>query len=257
MAFAWLDGAVLPEVEARVPIQNRGFLYGDGCFEPIRIHRGAPFRLGAHIARLRQGLEILRIEFAWSLDELRQGARKIAESNGVVEGLLRITITAGERPTARGSATITSRELPEGPPKPALHVSTLARRISGPMSQCKSISRSVESAAPREAHAEGAFDAILLNEKGRVVETTARNLFLVSGESLQTPPTYDGALPGITRSAVLEIAARAKIRAREMFVSLDRLRGADEVFLSGSGVGVLGIASVDGRRMEAPGRVTR
>jgi len=125
------------------------------------------------------------------------------------------------------------------------------------MSQVKSIARAVESVALREAEAEGAFDAILLNEKGRVVETTARNVFLVSGGSLLTPPTYDGALPGITRSAVLEIAARAKIRARERFVSLVRLRGADEVFLSGSGVGVLGIASVDGRRMEAPGRVTR
>src|SRR6058998_1574940 len=107
------------------------------------------------------------------------------------------------------------------------------------------------------AEAEGAFDAILLNEKGRVVETTARNVFLVSDGSLQTPPIYEGALPGITRSAVLEIAARAKIRAREMFVSLDRLRGADEVFLSGSGVGVLSITSVDGRRMEAPGPATR
>ena len=154
-------------------------------------------------------------------------------------------------------ATITSRALPEIPSQPALHVATTIRRISGPMSQVKSIARGAEAVALREAEAEGAFDAVLLNEKGRVVETTARNLFLVSGESLQTPPTYDGALPGITRSAVLEIAARAKIQAREVFVSLDRLRGAEEVFLSGSGVGVLGIASVDGRRMEAPGRVTR
>src|SRR2546428_11045957 len=118
MAFAWVDGAVLPEVEARVPIQNRGFLYGDGCFETIRIHRGAPFRLGAHIARLRQGLEILRIEFAWSLDELRQGARKIAESNGVVEGLLRITITAGGGAPPPRKAANTSRGTPPGPPQP-------------------------------------------------------------------------------------------------------------------------------------------
>src|SRR5256886_8882999 len=147
MAFAWLDGAIVPEEEARISIRNRGFLYGDGCFETIRIHHRAPFHLEAHFARLRQGLEILRIEFAWPLDELRQGARKIAESNSVEEGLIRITITAGERPTSRGSATITSRELPEVPPNPALHVSTVARRISGPMSQCKSISRSVESAA--------------------------------------------------------------------------------------------------------------
>ena len=248
---------MIPEDAARVPIGNRGFLYGDGCFETIRIHRGAPFRLEAHFARLRSALEVLRIEPPWGFEDLRQGARKVVEANGVVEGLARITVVAGERPTTRGMATITSRALPEIPSQPALHVAASIRRMSGPMSQVKSIARGAEAVALREAEAEGAFDAILLNEKGRVVETTARNVFLVSDGSLQTPPIYEGALPGITRSAVLEIAAQAKIRAREMFVSLDRLRGADEVFLSGSGVGVLSITSVDGRRMEAPGPATR
>src|SRR2546427_201925 len=123
--------------------------------------------------------------------------------------------------------------------------------------RCAFRTAAVRSGGPAHRTAMGIRGPPSRHEKGRVVETTARNVFLVSGGSLQTPPTYDGALPGITRSAVLETAARAKIRAREIFVSLDRLRGADEVFLSGSGVGVLGIASVDGRRMEAPGRVTR
>jgi len=168
-----------------------------------------------------------------------------------------MTIIAGERSTTRGMATITTRALPEIPPRPALHVAATVRRLSGPLSQIKSISRVAESVALREAEAEGAFDALLLNERGRVVETTARNVFLVSDGALLTPATYEGALPGITRSAVLEIAAGAKIRARETSVSLDRLRGADEVFLSGSGVGVLGIASVDGHRLDAAGPVTQ
>ena len=253
----WLDGSLIAEEDARVPIRNRGFLYGDGCFETIRIHGGAPFRLDAHFERLRSALEVLRIEPPWGSEDLRQGARKVVEANGVVEGLARITVIAGERPTTRGIATITSRALPEIPSQPALHVAASIRRMSGPLSQLKSIARAAESVALREAELEGAFDAVLLNEKGRVVETTARNVFLVSAGSLLTPPTYDGALPGITRGAVLEIAARAKIRAREMSVSLDRLRGADEVFLSGSGVDVLGIASVDGHRTDAKGPVTR
>src|SRR6266849_1511475 len=256
MASAWLDGSLIAQEDARVPIENRGFLYGDGCFETIRIRGGAPFRLDAHIERLRSALEVLRIEPPWGSKDLRQGVRKVVEANGVVEGLARITVIAGERRTTRGMATITSRALPEIPSQPALHVAASVRRMSGPLSQVKSISRAAESVALREAQAEGAFDAVLLNEKGRVVETTARNLFLVSSGILQTPATYEGALPGITRSAVLEIAARAKIRERETSVSLDRLRGADEVFLSGSGVGVLGIASVDGHRLDAPGPVT-
>ena len=73
----------MSEEAALVPVRNRGFLHGDGAFETIRIHRGAPFRLDAHFARLRHSLEILGIEFAWPVDELRQAARKIAESNAV------------------------------------------------------------------------------------------------------------------------------------------------------------------------------
>src|SRR3989441_13085568 len=152
-----------------------------------------------------------------------------------------MTIIAGERSTTRGMATITTRALPEIPPQPALHVAATVRRLSGPLSQVKSISRVAESVAFREAEAEGAFDALLLSERGRVVETTARNVFLVSGGALLTPATYEGALPGITRSAVLEIAARAKIHGAGTSVSLDRLRGADEGVLSGSGGGGLRI----------------
>ncbi len=182
--------------------------------------------------------------------------QKIAESNGVAEGLIRITITAGERPTTRGNAAIISRDLPEVPPNPALHVSTVARRLSGPLSQCKSIARATESAALREAQEEGAFDAILLNEKGRVVETTARNLFLAQDGAIWTPRTYDGALPGVTRAAVLDIARREKIRSKETSITVERLRSADELFLTGSGVGILGIASVDGHRYAPSGTLT-
>lgn len=191
------------------------------------------------------------------MDDLVQGARKIAEVNGVEEGLIRITITAGERATARGSATITSRDLPEIPLDPALHVSSVIRRTSGPLSQCKSIARSAESAALREAQAEGAFDAILLNEKGRVVETTARNLFLATDGMLWTPPTYEGALLGVTRAAVLDIARREKIRSKEASVTVERLRSADALFLTGSGVGILGIASVDGHRYDPSSAITK
>src|SRR2546425_5810011 len=144
-----------------------------------------------------------------------------------------MTYIAGERSTTRGMATITTRALPEIPPRPALHVAATVRRLSGPLSQIKSISRVAESVALREAEAEGAFDALLLNERGRVVETTARNVFLVSDGALLTPATYEGALPGITRSAVLEIAAGAKICSRETSVLVGPRGGAGGGFLFG------------------------
>ena len=183
--------------------------------------------------------------------------RKVVEANHVEEGLLRSTLTAGERPTTRGIATITTRSLPEIPTNPALHISNRAKRLSGPLSQCKSISRVAESVALREANEEGAFDAILLNESGRVSETTSRNVFLVVDGGLWTPPTYDGALAGVTRALVMQIARREKIRVKEASVSVPNLRSAKEVVITGSGVGVLGIASIDGHRFDAPGPVTQ
>jgi len=205
---------------------------------------------------LRRGLELLRIESPWSFDEIRQAARKVVETNDVTEGLVRLTITAGERPTVRGAAMITARGLPDTPAQPSLHIAAFARRISGPLSQVKSLSRVAESVAQREAAAEGAFDAILLNEKGRVAETTARNLFCVAGGTLRTPGTYEGALAGITRGAIVEIAARIGAKVRESSLTVPQLQRADEVFLTGSGVGVLGIASLDGHRFPYPGTTT-
>src|SRR5439155_22061779 len=99
-------------------------------------------------------------------------------------------------------------------------------------------------------------DAILRNGKGRVVETTPRNVVLAKDGGLWTPPTYEGALPGVTRAAVLEIARTEKLRVREISVSLERLWSAEELFLTGSGVGVLGIPSVDVHRFEPQGAVT-
>src|SRR6266849_4485351 len=76
MASVWLDGSLIAEEDAHVYPKNRGFLYGDGCFETVRIHGGAPFRLDAHFERLRDGLEVLRIEPPWSVADLRTGGRR-------------------------------------------------------------------------------------------------------------------------------------------------------------------------------------
>ncbi len=111
--------------------------------------------------------------------------------------------------------------------------------------------------ALREAQEEGAFDAVLLNEKNRVVETAARNLFIVRDGVLRTPPTYDGALPGVTRAAVLQLARAKKLKAKESSLTIEEVRGAEELFITGSGVGVLGIASVDGHRYATAAPITQ
>lgn len=239
-----------------MPLSDRGFLYGDGVFETVRIHRGTPFRFDRHLDRLVRGLKTLRIETPPRLKDIVKGMRALVAACEMQEGLLRITVTAADGdPPAR--ASIVPRELPTHPGDIVLHVVTSVRRTPGPLSECKTISRAVESAALREAHAHGAFDAVILNEAGNVVETTARNLFLVVAGGLVTPPGAEGALEGVTRGAVLELAGKLGIHAAEAPVLREALDRADEVFLTGSGVGVLGVASVGTRAWpRAPGPLT-
>ncbi len=250
MAYAWLDGKLVRADEARVSLFDRGFLQGDGCFETIRIHRGAPFRFDAHVARLRRSLEILGLTASLSDAEFRQTARSVVEASGLQEGLVRITVTAGEED--RGpSVAVTSRPLPKAPSRARLIVAKSVRRAPGPLSQCKTISRAAESTALREAQRAGAFDAILLNPDDRVVESSARNVFAVVEGTMITPPIDEGALPGVTRAAVLELAAALRIRAEETPLRVETLMTAEEVFLSGTGVGILPVAQVDGHRYTA------
>lgn len=180
------------------------------------------------------------------------------ERNALVEGLVRITVTAGNAEAGvAGSVLVAGRQLPPIPERVVLHVAESTRRVPGPLSRCKTTSRAPEALALREARRAGAFDAILTNPHGNVVETTARNLFVVSGRGIRTPPASEGALEGLTRDLAIELARNIGIEAKEAALDVPTVLHADEVFLTGSGVGVLGVHRVHARSYDpAPGPVT-
>ncbi|HEY7589301.1 MAG TPA: aminotransferase class IV [Thermoplasmata archaeon] len=227
-----------------MPVDDLSFLSGDGAFETIRISEGAPFRFGAHLLRLMQSLKALGLPPRPSA-ELHEAAKTILQAAGVEEGLLRITVTAPDTHAGHGGhVVLTLRPLPRVPERIVLHVAEDCRRVPGPLSRAKTLSRALEAKALREAREVGAFDAILLNTFGRLVETTARNLFLVTAGVLRTPSLEEGALPGITREAVLELAKGEGLPAREEPIPREDLFTADEAFLTGSGVGILGVSRI-------------
>lgn len=198
-----------------------------------------------HLRRLAESLRLLGLSSRPSDSELRDGAKSLVRATRLEEGLLRITVTAPDSDgPSTGTALMTMRTLPDVPEAVVLRISETCTRIPGPLSRCKTISRAVEAVALREARRAGAFDAVLLNPAGRLVETTARNMFLVQQDSVRTPPVSEGALPGITREAVLEMAPNLGLGVEEAPVFREELRQADEIFLSGSGVGILGVAAV-------------
>lgn len=242
-----------------MPVTDPGFLLGDGCFETVRIHRGAPFRMAAHLRRLEESRRLLGLPPGLPAAAIQAGARSLVEAVRLSEGLLRITLTAPEpERSSDGTALMTVRPLPDVPRIVRLHVCEGVLRIPGPLSACKTTSRALEAAALREARRAGAFDAILLNPSGRLAETTARNLFLVRGNALRTPPLSEGALPGITRGVVLALAPGLGFEVEETPLPQEELYRAEEVFLTGSGVGVLGVGAVGDRMYVAtPGPHTR
>ncbi len=227
--------------------------------ETLRIHRGSPFRMARHLHRLEESRRILGLPRTIPADAIRDGAHSLVQAARLGEGLLRITMTAPDpRRSSQGTLLMTVRALPAIPPSVTLHICENVRRVPGPLSACKTTSRALEAAALREARGVGAFDALLLNPAGRIVETTARNVFFVRTDTVSTPPLSEAALPGITREAVLGLLPEVGFELKEIPIPREELAQADEVFVTGSGVGVLGIGAVGDHAFGAtPGPRTR
>jgi branched-chain amino acid aminotransferase len=253
-----LNGRPTPEADASIPIDDRGFLFGDALFESMRAYGGVVFRLDRHLERLAQGAAIAGFEAMPDAALLAQEVAAVLAINDLRDARIRLTVTRGRgRPGDYvGVASPPNRVVQASAfagPDPAwqrdgVAVSLAARRAVPAASldpSIKTTSRMVSVLARREAAAAGAFEAILLDLDGRVTEGTASNLFLVEHGELRTPPVGGTALPGVTRAAVMEAAAEAGIAATEAPITVERLRGADELFLTNSSWEVMPVVRLD------------
>ena len=268
--YVWLNGELLPRSEARVPIDDRGFLYGAACFETLRAYGGAIFRLDRHLDRLEAGLRAMGVE-APPRAELQAAIAATLEANALPEARVRLTVSAGSggaRPGLElGGAPlvlVTVQPVPEAQaPARALVARVTADR---PLPFAKTANYLGPLLALEEARRAGLDQALLLDLDGDVVEASTANVFAVLGgeggaDLLVTPPLEAGALPGVTREAVLECARGLGIEAAERRLPLAELLAAREALLTNSIAGVQPLAEVrDGERsyqFEAPGPVTR
>ena len=232
--YAYVNGRFVPEAQATVSIFDRGFLYGDGVFETMRVYGGRVFRAAEHMERLFAGLRALGIESVFSPEELRAVCRVLTEMNDVQDGVARVYRT-------RDSTVITARANPLAARSLTAIVSAV--RVDSHLSQYKTANRLPYILAQEQAASEGADEAVLLNSAGRVVEFATSNLFVVKAGRLFTPPLADGALPGITRRAVLTIAAAQQIPVSETGFGPEFLETADEVFATNSLVEIAAVTS--------------
>ena len=256
----WIDGQVVDGEAARVPVTDHGLLYGDGVFEGIRAFGRRVFRLDEHLARLRVSAAAIGLEPPLDEAGFRDVVLATLRALGRDDAYVRLVITRGEgalgvdpttcpRPRvvciAAEAAIFPAETLAAG-----LDLVTVSWRRPGfdvidP--RVKSLNYLNNALAKQEARRRGADEALLLNATGTIAEASVANVFVLHGRALATPPPTDGCLEGITRRTVLELAPGLGLTASERSLSRTDLLGADEVFLTGTGAGIVPVRSLDGQ----------
>jgi branched-chain amino acid aminotransferase len=267
----YVAGETVPMAEARVSALDAGLLLGAGLFETLRTYGGRPFRLGAHLSRLRASGEALRILVAESDDEIAAVVDRLVAGNGVPDARVRLTATRGpvseEGDDDTGPpATLLATAGPMTPYPEAFYaqgatvvVSDIHANETDPRTFHKTTNYLASLLALRDARRGRAAEALRFNTKNRLAEGAVSNVFVVTDGRVRTPPVEDGLLPGVTRAAVLEVAEDLGVPAAQESLTVHDLLDADEVFLTNSIMEVMPVARVEARPIGsgAPGPVTR
>jgi branched-chain amino acid aminotransferase len=267
----YLNGDLIPGSQAKLSPFNFGFLYGYGLFETMRSYGGTIFRLDRHLARLHEAAETLGIARELTAFDLEKACHDLLKANNLSEARLRLTVTAGEgdiipNPETCSGITvfIVARKLVPPPAESYQRgykaiLSSYRRNSRSPLSRLKSTSYLENVLARQEARAAGVDEVVLLNETGFVAEGSTTNIFLISCQMLIIPATESGALPGITREAVLELAKSTGITTVVKQVELGELLTAREAFVTNSILEIMPLTRLDNKPIGSgkPGPVTQ
>jgi aminodeoxychorismate lyase len=259
--LVFLNGKFVPEEKAVVSVFDRGFLYGDGLFETIRVFNGKPFRWEQHMQRLRQGAKFLKVKPPFRPDELLSSALKLINKNKMPDAVLRLVLSRGpgtpgyspgdaKTPTVVMSLRPAPKNNSKNPAQWKLITSSFRLPANDPLAAFKTCNKLPQVLARAEADAAGANEALLTNTNGFVVEAASSNLFWVKDGKFFTAPLMAGILPGVTRAVVFEIAERLKIPIREKNIRSQELAGMDGIFLSLSSFGIVEAKSLDGKLLK-------
>jgi branched-chain amino acid aminotransferase len=268
----YLDGNFVDSAEAKVSVFDHGLLYGDGVFEGIRLYSGNVFRLEEHLERLEYSARAIMLKLPLSRAELREATCETCRLNGLKDGYIRLVVTRGvgdlglapwlcPKPSIfiiASTITLYPKEHYEN----GLAIVTVPTRRINPAalpSTVKSLNYLNNILGKIEARQFGALEAIMLNDQGYVAECTADNIFIVHKGELITPASSQGALKGVTRSTIFDIARDIGVPIREADITRYDVWVADECFLTGTGAEVVPTVKLDGREIGdgRPGPVTK
>jgi branched-subunit amino acid aminotransferase/4-amino-4-deoxychorismate lyase len=263
----WLNGRIVRGARARLPVTDRGLLYGDGLFETTRVYQGHAFLLPLHLARLRRSARTLGIPVRGSIRYWRGVIGQLLRANRLTDAAVRFTVTRGRAeglsPSKRPHPTvlIQVREVDPGLKAGQVRgvVACLLPFDRGPafLAPHKTLAYLPAVLGRREAHRQGAEEGLYVTTDGFVTEAATANVFACCQNRIRTPRS--GVLPGITRSLVIELARALGYRVEEQPLPRRLLTAATEIFLTSSIVEVLPVSRIGNRRVGTgiPGPVTR
>ena len=265
--IAFVNDVFMPLSEARVSVEDRGFQFGDGIYELLRVYAGVPFHLTEHLGRLEQSARAIGIPVPYSRDRWAAVISEAVLRSGFQEAKVYIQVTRGVAPrdhVPAGALTptvvITVRAM--APPAAELYArgADVVTVSDSRWARCniKSIGLLANVLAKQQARDAGAVEALFVRD-GYVLEGATSNLIIIKSRCLVTPPEGPLLLSGVTRKVVLGLAQEAGVAVKEQPVAEDELYGADEIVLTGTTIEVLPIARVNGRPVGsgAPGPVAR
>jgi len=271
MMQVYIDGKFFPQSKASVSVYDHGFLYGDGVFEGIRIYNNNIFMLNEHIKRLYDSANAIRLKIPLSKTELRKAVEQAHKVNGLKNGYIRLIITRGigdlgidTRTCPKPSVVIIVDKITLYPEKfykngmEIITASTQRTSVSALNPQIKSMNYLNNILAKIEAENAGVNEALMLNTSGNVVECSGDNIFIYRNDTLITPPTFIGALNGVTRGIVMKLAEQEGLKVEELIFSRHEVYTSDECFLTGTAAEIIPVIKLDGREIGngKPGKIT-
>ena len=268
----YISGRYYDKDDAKISVYDHGLLYGDGVFEGLRSYSGKVFRLKQHLDRLWHSAKAIWLEIPISREEMAAAVERTLAENKLEDAYIRLVVTRGAGSLGldpnrtsdpqviviADRISLYPRELYENGLE-IITVSTLRNHPAALNPRIKSLNYLNNILAKIEGLQAGCIEALMLNHKGEVAECTGDNIFIVRDGNLLTPPTDAGILEGITREAIMELAAQSQCEVFEQPLTKHDVYIADECFLTGTAAEVIPVVKVDSRVIGdgKPGPVTR
>lgn len=270
--LVYIDGQYYPKSQAKVSVYDHGLLYGDGVFEGIRAYNGVVFKLKEHIDRLYCSAHTIMLQIPLTKEEMIETVLEALKKNNLKDAYIRLVVTRGagdlglnpkkcSRPTIIVITDTIALHKSEAKEKGITAILSWVKRdpVDATSHEIKSLNYLNSILAKIEANISGVDEAICLDKNGFICEGVAENIFIIKNQKILTPPSYTGALPGITAEAVMKLARTLGYEVIEKNITPYELFNAEEVFFTGTAAEIVPVREINKRQIGngAPGLITK